>query len=158
MLFTKWMLFSLIWYVFPLGEIQGCLMLRILHSSFATSITWCLPWIFPTGGRIDHAHHDGLAAIALLDTLALEAAVIKVMELTEEKDTLIVVTADHSHVMTIGGWPSRGNPILGEFHIWCELSGYWFIFLTYKLVFLIVYVMFLPFLYHHHHLGCVHPV
>ncbi|XP_033642010.1 alkaline phosphatase-like [Asterias rubens] len=65
------------------------------------------------GGRIDHAHHDGLAALALLDTIALEEAVVKVMELTEEKDTLIVVTADHSHVMTIGGWPVRGNPILG---------------------------------------------
>ena len=76
---------------------------------------WCLPWILLSGGRIDHAHHDGLAALALLDTIALEEAVVKVMELTEEKDTLIVVTADHSHVMTIGGWPVRGNPILGEF-------------------------------------------
>lgn len=41
-------------------------------------------------------------------------AVKKAQELTNDKDTLIVVTADHSHVFTIAGYPSRGNPILGK--------------------------------------------
>ena len=33
--------------------------------------------------------------------------------LTDPRETLIVVTADHSHTMTIAGYPHRGNDILG---------------------------------------------
>lgn len=65
------------------------------------------------GGRIDHAHHDTNGVIALEETLAFEEAVIKATEMTDERDTLIIVTADHSHVFTIGGFPYRGNNILG---------------------------------------------
>ncbi|NRD74989.1 alkaline phosphatase [Shewanella sp. VB17] len=64
-------------------------------------------------GRIDHAHHAGNAARALHDTIALSEAVRIAMEKTSSNDTLLMVTADHSHVFTIAGYPTRGNPILG---------------------------------------------
>jgi len=65
-------------------------------------------------GRIDHAHHAGNAAGALNDTIEMAKAVAKADELTDDNDTLILVTADHSHVFTIAGYPVRGNPILGK--------------------------------------------
>ncbi len=66
------------------------------------------------GGRIDHAHHFGNAYRALVDTLAFDAAVAGALDMTNPAHTLILVTADHSHVFTIGGYPRRGNPILGK--------------------------------------------
>ncbi|MGB4990364.1 MAG: alkaline phosphatase [Pyrinomonadaceae bacterium] len=65
------------------------------------------------GGRIDHAHHDGNAYRALRDTVALSDAVRAAASRVNLKDTLIVVTADHSHTMFIQGYPGRGNNILG---------------------------------------------
>ncbi len=65
------------------------------------------------GGRIDHAEHEGNAARALGETLAFNEAVKVVMGMTNPADTLVVVTADHSHTMTIAGYPKRDNPILG---------------------------------------------
>ncbi|KAG8201790.1 hypothetical protein JTE90_027274 [Oedothorax gibbosus] len=65
------------------------------------------------GGRIDHSHHFNNAHRALVDTLALEDAVIAALEMTRPDDTLLVVTSDHSHVFAFGGTPKRGNPILG---------------------------------------------
>ena len=65
------------------------------------------------GGRIDHAHHEGNAARALNDAIALSDAVRVATDMTDENDTLIIVSADHSHVFTIAGYPDRGNPILG---------------------------------------------
>jgi alkaline phosphatase len=65
-------------------------------------------------GRIDHAHHAGNAYRALGDTIALSDAVRTALEKVDLDDTLIVVTADHSHTLTIVGYPKRGNPILGK--------------------------------------------
>ncbi|MBC53222.1 MAG: alkaline phosphatase [Gammaproteobacteria bacterium] len=64
-------------------------------------------------GRIDHAHHAGNAYRALQDTREFAAAIQSAMALTSDEDTLIIVTADHSHTLTIGGYATRGNPILG---------------------------------------------
>ena len=35
------------------------------------------------------------------------------LELTEKAETLLVVTGDHSHAVTMAGYPDRGNPVLG---------------------------------------------
>ncbi|MEX1033034.1 MAG: alkaline phosphatase [Cellvibrionaceae bacterium] len=65
-------------------------------------------------GRIDHAHHAGNAQRALQDTSELSDAVNVALALTNSEDTLIIVTADHSHTLTMAGYPTRGNPILGK--------------------------------------------
>jgi alkaline phosphatase len=65
------------------------------------------------GGRVDHGLHAGNAARALGDAKALDEAVAAAVAATSKDDTLIIVTADHSHTLMIQGYPDRGNPILG---------------------------------------------
>lgn len=63
-------------------------------------------------GRIDHAHHGTNAYNALNEVKAFDEAVAAAVKAADD-DTLILVTADHSHVFTMAGYPTRGNPILG---------------------------------------------
>lgn len=65
-------------------------------------------------GRIDHGHHAGNAYNALEDTIEFAKAIQAAVDSTDPEETLIIVTADHSHVFTIAGYPKRGNPILGK--------------------------------------------
>ena len=65
-------------------------------------------------GRIDHGHHAGSAYSALTDAIEFANAVQTAIDNTNPDETLILVTADHSHVFTIAGYPKRGNPILGK--------------------------------------------
>lgn len=64
------------------------------------------------GGRIDHALHGTNAKRALEDTAALDEAIRVALSKVDLSNTLIVVTADHDHTMTINGYSKRGNPIL----------------------------------------------
>lgn len=64
-------------------------------------------------GRIDHAHHANNAHNALTEGVELARAVAAADAMTDDADTLIIVTADHSHSFTMAGYPTRGNPILG---------------------------------------------
>lgn len=64
--------------------------------------------------RIDHAHHDTLGKLALEETAEMHRMVEAMMERVNLEDTLVVVTSDHSHTMTVGGYPPRGTDILGK--------------------------------------------
>lgn len=65
------------------------------------------------GGRVDHGLHAGDAQRALGDAAALDEAIAAAVAATDPKETLIVVTADHSHTLILQGYPQRNNPILG---------------------------------------------
>lgn len=64
-------------------------------------------------GRIDHGHHAGNAYRALEDAIEFSEAIQAAADKVDLSETLIIVTADHSHVFTLAGYPTRGNPILG---------------------------------------------
>lgn len=66
-------------------------------------------------GRIDHAHHYNNAYRALDETLSLEQALTSIIDHVDLSETLVIVTSDHSHVMTFGGTETkRGNPIFND--------------------------------------------
>ncbi|CAF1532109.1 unnamed protein product [Adineta ricciae] len=69
------------------------------------------------GGKIDHGHHMTSARYALDEYVELDNAIGQAKRTLKEKgvldDTLMVVTADHSHVFTFGGYSWRGSNILG---------------------------------------------
>ena len=69
------------------------------------------------GGRIDHGHHSTQARYALDEYVEFDNAIGLAKRLLKERgvldDTLLVVTADHSHVFTFGAYSSRGSNILG---------------------------------------------
>jgi alkaline phosphatase len=64
-------------------------------------------------GRVDHANHAGNLARVVRDQQAFAEAVAMADEMTDDADTLIVVTADHEHAITFNGYCGRGSDILG---------------------------------------------
>lgn len=74
-------------------------------------------FLFVESGLIDYAHHDNHAMHALDETKELSKAVEAARQMTDESDTLIVVTADHSHVFTYNGYPDRKTNIFGNAEI-----------------------------------------
>ena len=58
-------------------------------------------------GRIDHAHHAGNAYRAMTDAQELDQAIGAAAQMVDLRDTLIIVSADHSHVFNITGYPLR---------------------------------------------------
>ncbi|XP_046660963.1 alkaline phosphatase, tissue-nonspecific isozyme-like [Homalodisca vitripennis] len=70
-------------------------------------------YLFVEGGKIDQAHHKNYARMALDETVEFHKAIQRALEMVDEKDTLVVVTADHSHTLNMVGYPLRGDDILG---------------------------------------------
>eukprot|EP00099_Drosophila_melanogaster_P017134 NP_573047.1 uncharacterized protein Dmel_CG8105 [Drosophila melanogaster] len=70
-------------------------------------------FVFIEGGRIDHGHHETRVGYALDEMVEFDAAVETVIQMTDPRDTLVVVTADHSHTLSMSGYAKRGTPILG---------------------------------------------
>jgi alkaline phosphatase len=62
-----------------------------------------------SGGLIDQAHHATIAKKSLEETLALHETVNFVRSQIDESNTLMLVTADHSHTFTVGGYPVIQN-------------------------------------------------
>lgn len=58
-------------------------------------------------GRIDHAHHASNAYRAMVETEEFDKAIATALRKVDLRDTLVVVTADHSHVFTMAGYPLR---------------------------------------------------
>lgn len=71
-------------------------------------------YLFVEGGQIDMAHHFNLAHLSLDETVMFSRAVDRAYQMTSRTDTLIVVTSDHSHTMTVNGYPYRGSNIFGH--------------------------------------------
>ena len=64
------------------------------------------------GGRIDHAEHSTNMARALADTIAFDNAIKATLDKVRLTDptlsnTLIIVTADHDHTLTLNGYARR---------------------------------------------------
>ncbi|MDF0600833.1 alkaline phosphatase [Psychromarinibacter sp. C21-152] len=64
-------------------------------------------------GRVDHANHGGNLARVVRDQKAFAEAVAMADEMTDDADTLIIVTADHEHAIAFNGYCGRGSDILG---------------------------------------------
>lgn len=73
-----------------------------------------LPRGLSAGGQIDQGHHKNRAYLALTEAVSFDDAIDRASQLTNEKDTLTLITADHSHVFTFGGYTLRGSPIFGR--------------------------------------------
>src|SRR4029434_10626896 len=88
-----------------------------LHTHMRACVRACVRvcvCVCVSGGRIDQGHHASRASMALHEAVALDNAVAKGLELTNEEETLTLVTADHSHGLSFNRYPFRRNSNLGN--------------------------------------------
>lgn len=67
-------------------------------------------------GLIDAAHHQSTARLALDETVEFDKTINTSINLLRQlnmlNDTLVIVTSDHANLLSINGYPNRGNNIL----------------------------------------------
>jgi len=83
------------------------------------------------GSNIDHAHHGGRAQQALNEARMMDKAVEKALEMVDIEETLVIVTADHGHTMSISGYQTRGTDIRGVVDNEKALDGKPYMILSY---------------------------
>ena len=69
--------------------------------------------LFVEAAHIDKAHHKNWAKKSLEEVMELELAVETALGMVNNSETLMIVTADHSHSLTINGYPRHESDILG---------------------------------------------
>lgn len=62
-------------------------------------------FLFVEGGKIDWGHHSTQARYAIDEAAEFSDAIEYARKATSEDDTIILVTADHAHTMSISGYP-----------------------------------------------------
>lgn len=70
-------------------------------------------YLMVEGGRVDHALHGGNAHRVFTDGVAFADAIQTALDMVDLEETLIIVTADHEHVINFQGYCGRGTPITG---------------------------------------------
>ncbi|XP_017865445.1 PREDICTED: alkaline phosphatase [Drosophila arizonae] len=70
-------------------------------------------FLFIEGGLIDYGNHFNVPQMGLDEVHELSKAVETALGMTNPNETLIVVTSDHAHPLSISGYPGRGTNILG---------------------------------------------
>lgn len=68
-------------------------------------------YLFVEGGLIDYGHHYTMARVALDEAKELGEALQMAQSMTNDNATLIVISADHAHTMTINGYTVSGMRI-----------------------------------------------
>lgn len=69
------------------------------------------------GALIDKALHRTEAVKGINEVIEMDEAVSLALSTLNLEETLILVTADHSHTLTFSGYPPRGNDIFGMYNV-----------------------------------------
>lgn len=70
-------------------------------------------YLMVEAGRVDHGNHAGNAHRAFTDGVAFVEAIEAALAMVNAEETLVIVTADHEHVINFQGYCGRGTPITG---------------------------------------------